>query len=62
MDSLWTLENITPTDGMRYKAIDSSISQDFSSYIKMLSMHCRKNIREFKITKKRMSIASYTDI
>ena len=43
--SLWTPRNITPLDGSCYEANDSSISQEIFSYLKMLSMQSRKNIR-----------------
>ena len=45
MDSLRTPRNITLIDGSCYEAIDSSISQEIFSYLKMLSMQCKKNIR-----------------
>ena len=44
INSLWTPKNITAIDGWYYEAIDSSISQEIFSYLKMLSMQCRKNI------------------
>ena len=44
MDSLWTPRNITSLDGLCYEAIDSLISQNIFSYLKMFSMQCRKNI------------------
>ena len=37
-------QNITSLDGSSYKAIDSSISQNIFSYLKMFSMQCRRNI------------------
>ena len=43
MDSLWTLRNIASLDGSHYEAIDSSISQNICSYLKIFSMQCRKN-------------------
>ena len=38
-------------DGSCYEAIDSSISQNIFSYLKMFSMQCRKTL-QLKITKK----------
>ena len=61
INSLWTPKNITAIDGWYYEAIDSSISQEIFSYLKMLSMQCRKNIR-VKDNKKRMSKASYINM
>ena len=57
MDSLWTLRNITSLDGSCYEAIDSSISQNIFSYLKMFSMQCRKNITVED--KKRMNITNF---
>ena len=45
MDSLWTPRNITSLDGSYYRAIDSSVSQNIFSYLRMFSMQCRKNIK-----------------
>ena len=45
MDSLWIPRIITPIDELCYEVINLSISQDIFSYLKMLSMQCRKNIR-----------------
>ena len=61
MDSLWTARNITSPDGSCYEAIDSSISQNIFSYLKMLSMQCRKNIT-VEDNKKRMNIANFINI
>ena len=61
MDSLWTLRNITSLDGSRYEAIDSSISQNIFSYLKMFSMQCRKNTT-VEDNKKRMNIANFLNI
>ena len=61
MDSLWTLRNITSLDGSCYEAIDSSISQNIFSYLKMFSMQCRKNIT-VEDNKKRMNIANFINI
>ena len=44
MDSLWTPRNITSLDGSCYEAIDSSISQNTFSYLKMSGMQYRENI------------------
>ena len=41
MDSLW---NITSLDGSCYKAIDSSVSENIFSYLKMSDMQYRENI------------------
>ena len=61
MDSLWTPRNITSLDGSCYEAIDSSVSQNIFSYLKILSMQCRKNIT-VKDNKKRMNIANSINI
>ena len=58
MDSLWTTRNITSLDGWGYEAIDSSISQNTFSYIKMFSMKCRNNIA-VENNKKSMKIADF---
>ena len=62
MDSLWTPRNVTPLDvsccGSCYEAIDSSISQNISSYLKIRSMQCRKNVT-VENNKKRMNIANF---
>ena len=52
-------QNITPLDGSSYKAIDSSISQNIFSYLKMFSMQCRKIIK-VEDNKKRMNITKMT--
>ena len=57
MDSLWTPRNITSRDGSCYKAINSSISQNIFSYLKMFGMQCRKN-NTVEDNKKRMNIAN----
>ena len=57
MDLLWTARNITALDGSCYKAIDSSISQNILSYLKMFSMQCRKIIT-VEDNKKRMNMAN----
>ena len=58
MDSLWKPRNITSLDGSCYEAIDSSISQNIFSYLKMFSRQCRKNIT-VEDNKKRMNIANF---
>ena len=57
IDSQWTHRNITSLDGSCCEAIDSSISQNILSYLKIFSMQCRKNIT-VEDNKKRMNIAS----
>ena len=61
MDSLWTPRNITSLDGSCYEAIDSSVSQNIFSYLKMFSMQCRKHIT-VEDNKKRMNIANFINI
>ena len=61
MDSLRTYRNIKSLGGSCYEAIDSSISQNIFSYLKMLSMQCRKNIT-VEDNKKRMNIANFINI
>ena len=61
MDSLWTPRNITTLDGSCYEAIDSSISQNIFSYLKMFSMQCRKSIT-VEDKKKRVNIANFINI
>ena len=61
MDSLWTTRNITLLDGSCYEAIDLSVSQNISSYLKMFSMECRKNIT-VEDNKNRMNIANFISI
>ena len=58
MDSLWTPRNITSLDGSCYEVIDSSVSQNIFSYLKMFSIQCRKNIT-VEDNKKRMNIANF---
>ena len=43
MDSLLPPFFITLFDGSCYQIIDSSIKEEMFSYLKMLSMQCRKN-------------------
>ena len=50
----------TPIDRRCYEAIDSLISQDIFSYLKMFSMQYRKN--RVEDNKKRMNIASYINV
>ena len=59
MDSLLTLRNITSLDRSCYEAINSSISQKIFSYLKMVSMQCRKSTTE---KKKRMNVATFINI
>ena len=58
-------QNITSLDGPSNEAIHSSISQNILSYVKMISMQCRKNIT-VEYNKKRMNITNiinkYTNI
>ena len=61
MGSLWTPRNITSLAGSCYEAIDSSISQNIFSYLKMFSRQCRKNIT-VEDNKKRMNIANFINI
>ena len=61
MDSLRTLRNITTHDGLSYEAIDSSLSQNTYSHLKMFSMQCIKNIPD-EDKKKRMNIANFINI
>ena len=66
MGLLWTPRTIASLDGWScYEAIDSSISQNIFSYLKIFSFQCRKNITAGD-NKKRMNIANcitiYTNI
>ena len=61
MDSLWTTRNFTSLDRSCYEAIDSSISQNIFSYLKMFSMQYRKNIT-VEDNKKRIDIANFMNI
>ena len=54
-------QNIASLDGSSYEAIHSSISQNISSYLKMFSMQCRKNIT-VEDNKKRINIANNINI
>ena len=54
-------QNITSLDGWSYEAIQSSISQNIFSYLKMFSMQCRKIITT-EDNKIRMNITIHTNI
>ena len=58
-------QNTTSLDGSDYEAIHSLTSQNIFSYLKMLSMQCRRKIT-VEDNKKRMNITnfinSYTNI
>ena len=51
MDSLRTPRNITSLDGLCYEAIDSTVSQNIFSYLKMYTMQCRETLH-LKIMKR----------
>ena len=51
-------QKITSLDGWSFEAIHSSISQNISSYLKMFSMQCRKNIT-VEDNKKIMNITNF---
>ena len=61
MDSLRTPRNIISLNGSCYEAIDTSISQNIYSYLKMFSMQRSKSIT-VEDNKKRMSIANFINI
>ena len=61
MDSLWTPRSITSLDGSCYEGIDSSISQNVFSYLKMFGMQSRKNIT-VEDNKKIMNIANFINV
>ena len=61
MDSLWTPRNIASLHGSFYEEIDSSISQNNFSYLKMFSIQCRKNMT-VEDNQKRMNIANFINI
>ena len=61
MDSLWTPRNITSLYGSIFEAIDSSISQNISSFFKIYSTQFRKNIT-VEDNKKRLNIANFMNI
>ena len=48
-------------DGSSYEEIHSSVSQNIFSYLKMLSMQCRKIIT-VEDNKKRMNITNFINI
>ena len=54
-------QNITSLDGSCYDAIYSSVSQNISSYLKVFSMKCIKNIA-VEDNKKRMNITIFINI
>ena len=58
IDSLWTPRNIISIDESCYDAIDSSMSQNNFSYLKIFSMQCRKNTT-VEDNKKGMNIANF---
>ena len=63
MDSLWPTRNIASLGGLFYEVIDSSISQNTFSYLKMFSMPCRNNITiEDNNNKKSMNIANFINV
>ena len=53
--------NITSLDRPSYEAIHSSISQNIFSYLKMLSMQCKKIIT-IEDNKNRMNITNFINI
>ena len=61
MASLWIPSNITWLDGLCYEVIESSISQNIFSYLKMFRMQCRKNTT-VEDNKKGINIANFTNI
>ena len=61
MDSLWTPRNITSVKGSCYEAIDSSISQNIFSYLKMFMTWRGKSIT-VEDNKKKMNIANFINI
>ena len=56
-----SIQNITSLDGSGYEAIQSSISENIFSYLKMFSMQCRKNIT-VEDNKIRMNITNFINI
>ena len=54
-------QDVTSLDGSSYKAIDSSLSQNIFSYLKMFSIQCRKIIT-VEDNKKRMNITNFKNI
>ena len=61
MDSLWPTRNIASLGGLFYEVIDSSISQNTFSYLKMFSMQYRKIIT-VEDNKKRMNITNFINM
>ena len=60
MDSQWTPRNVTFLDGSCYEAMESLISQNIFSYLKIFSTQCRKNII-VEDNKKRMNTQNKND-
>ena len=56
-----TPRNITSLHGSCYKPINSSVSQDIFSYVKMFNMQCRKNITA-KDNKKKINVANFINL
>ena len=54
-------QNITWLDGSDYEAIQSSISQNVCSYLKIFSIQCRKN-STVEDNKKRMNITNFINV
>ena len=52
---------MTSLNGLCYEAIDSSVSQNIFSYLKILSMQCRKNIT-VEDNKKIMNIVNFINM
>ena len=61
MDSLRTPRNIAALDGLCFEAIDSSLSQNTYSNLKIFSIQFRKNITD-EDNKKRMNIANFINV
>ena len=61
MAPLWIPSNITWLDGLCYEVIESSVSENIFSYLKMLSMQCRKNTT-VEDNKQGINIANFTNI
>ena len=59
VDSLQTPRNATSLDGSCYEAIDSSISQNIFSYLKIFSMQKKHYSITVEDKKKIMNIANY---
>ena len=56
-----SIENITSLDGSSYKAINSSVSKNIFSYLRMFSMQYRKIIT-VEDNKKRKYITNFINI